>query len=85
MTPIRFGTSGWRAVIAEEFTFANSRRVITSIARVLSEDGHAGGLVLVGYDTRFLAERFAAEAARILARAKCASTARGAHTIGVRS
>jgi phosphoglucomutase len=68
MTPIRFGTSGWRAVIAEEFTFANARRVITGITRVLVEDGHRGGLVLVGYDTRFLAERFAAEAARIFVR-----------------
>src|SRR6478672_8804858 len=68
MTPIRFGTSGWRAVIAEEFTFANARRVVTGIARVLGEDGHRGKLVLVGYDTRFLAERFAAEAARILTR-----------------
>lgn len=68
MTPIRFGTSGWRAVLAEEFTFANARRVITAIARVLNEDGHAGQLVLVGYDTRFLAERFAAEAARLLER-----------------
>ena len=68
MTPIRFGTSGWRAVIAEEFTFANARRVIAGIARVLAEDGHRGKLVLVGYDTRFLAERFAAEAARILTR-----------------
>lgn len=68
MNPIRFGTSGWRAVLAEEFTFANARRVITAIARVLSEDGHAGRLVLVGYDTRFLAERFAADAAGILAR-----------------
>jgi phosphoglucomutase len=68
MTPIRFGTSGWRAVIAEEFTFANARRVITGIARVLAEDGHSGKLVLVGYDTRFLAERFAAEAARIFVR-----------------
>jgi phosphoglucomutase len=68
MTPIRFGTSGWRAVIAEEFTFSNARRVVTGIARVLAEDGHRGALVLVGYDTRFLAERFAAEAARILTR-----------------
>ena len=66
--PIRFGTSGWRAVIAEDFTFANARRVITAIARVLSEDGRGGDLVLVGYDTRFLAERFAAEAARLFAR-----------------
>ena len=65
---IRFGTSGWRAVLAEEFTFANARRVVTAIARVLSEDGFGGRLVLVGHDTRFLAERFAAEAARVLAR-----------------
>ena len=72
MTPptsqIRFGTSGWRAVLAEEFTFGNSRRVIAAIARVLSADGKAGGLILVGYDTRFLADRFAAEAAAIFVR-----------------
>jgi phosphoglucomutase len=68
MTPIRFGTSGWRAVLAEEFTFANAGRVVTAICRVLSEDGHAGELVLVGYDTRFLADRFAAEAAAIVVR-----------------
>ncbi|MDQ5870996.1 MAG: phosphoglucomutase/phosphomannomutase family protein [Acidobacteriota bacterium] len=69
MTPIRFGTSGWRAVLAEEFTFGNARRVISAIARVLADDGRKGDLVLVGYDTRFLAERFAAEAGRILERA----------------
>ena len=68
MTPIKFGTSGWRAVLAEEFTFGNARRVITAIARVLAEDGRRGDLVLVGYDTRVLAERFAAEAGRILER-----------------
>ena len=66
--PLRFGTSGWRAVIADEFTFGNVRRVLAAIARVLSEDGRKGGLVLVGFDTRFLARRFAEEAARILLR-----------------
>jgi phosphoglucomutase len=65
---IRFGTSGWRAVIADEFTFPNARRVIAAIAKVLDEEGRSGGLVLVGYDTRFLAERFAAEAAGVLTR-----------------
>src|SRR5262249_48943181 len=65
-TAIRFGTSGWRAVIAEEFTFANARRVVASIARFLAEEGHQGSLVLVGYDTRFLAKRFASQAAGIL-------------------
>jgi phosphoglucomutase len=68
MTRITFGTSGWRAVLAEEFTFGNARRAITAIARVLQEDGRSGELVLVGYDTRFLADRFAAEAARIFRR-----------------
>lgn len=67
MSAIRFGTSGWRAVLAEEFTFGNARRVITAIARVLADDGRKGELVLVGYDTRFLADRFAGEAGRILA------------------
>lgn len=66
--PIRFGTSGWRSVIADDFTFGNARRVIAAIARVLAADGSSGGLVLVGYDTRFLADRFAAEAARLLGR-----------------
>ena len=66
MAGIRFGTSGWRAVIAEEFTFGNARRVVAAVARVLAEEGKSGGLVLVGYDTRFLAGRFAAEAARVL-------------------
>ncbi|HYK40920.1 MAG TPA: phosphoglucomutase/phosphomannomutase family protein [Thermoanaerobaculia bacterium] len=69
MGPIRFGTSGWRAVLAEEFTFGNARRVITAIGRVLAEDGRKGELVLVGFDTRFLASRFAQEASRILAAA----------------
>jgi len=66
MTAIRFGTSGWRAVIAEEFTFPNARRVVAAVAKVLAEEGRKGGLVLVGYDTRFLAGRFAAQAARLL-------------------
>ncbi|HEV2065003.1 MAG TPA: phosphoglucomutase/phosphomannomutase family protein [Thermoanaerobaculia bacterium] len=67
MTEIKFGTSGWRAVLAEDFTFSNARRVVAAIGRVLEEDGQKGSLVLVGCDTRFLADRFAAEAARQLA------------------
>jgi phosphoglucomutase len=66
MTQIRFGTSGWRAVLADEFTFGNARRVVTAIARVLARDGRADATVLVGYDTRFLADSFASEASRIL-------------------
>ena len=64
---IRFGTSGWRAVISDEFTFANVRRVTRAIASVLKEapPGAARG-VAVGCDTRFMAEAFAAEVARVL-------------------
>lgn len=63
---ITFGTSGWRAIIADEFTLANVRLVTSAIASVLSEEA-AGGSVIVGYDTRFLSERFAAECAAELA------------------
>ena len=69
MGSIHFGTSGWRAILAEEFTFGNARRVVTAIGRTLDAEGRAGELVLIGYDTRFLADRFAREAARILTRA----------------
>jgi alpha-D-glucose phosphate-specific phosphoglucomutase len=63
---IKFGTSGWRAIVAEEFTLANIRRAITGIARyVASQPGEHS--VLVGRDPRFLGETFVAEAARILA------------------
>jgi phosphomannomutase len=65
---IRFGTSGWRAVLGEEFTFPNARRVVTAIARVTrSSGGVSPGLVLAS-DTRFLNERFVDEASRVLAR-----------------
>jgi len=63
---ITFGTSGWRAIIADEFTFANVRLVTRAIAAVLADEA-AGGRVIVGYDTRFLSERFAAECASELA------------------
>lgn len=69
MTEIKFGTSGWRAILAEDFTFSNARRVIAAVAGVLEAQGRRGDLVLVGFDTRFLAGRFAAEAGRILLRA----------------
>ena len=63
---ISFGTSGWRAIIADEFTLVNVRLVTRAIASVLSEEA-TGGSVIVGYDTRFLSERFAAECAAELA------------------
>jgi phosphomannomutase len=69
MTAIRFGTDGWRGVIADDFTFANVRLVARAIARrVLAEAaGEGAPEVLVGYDTRFLAREFAQAAAEALA------------------
>ncbi|HET6372964.1 MAG TPA: phosphoglucomutase/phosphomannomutase family protein, partial [Candidatus Polarisedimenticolia bacterium] len=66
---IHFGTDGWRAVIAEEFTFANVRRVIAAIDRALSSVGPPRAEappVVVGYDTRFLSRMFATAAAETL-------------------
>jgi len=58
---IRFGTSGWRAIIADEFTFANVRRVTRAICRHSRETAAgAGGTLIVGYDARFMGEKFAA-------------------------
>src|SRR6266700_5720675 len=63
---IRFGTSGWRAVIAEEFTFENVRKVVHAIAQhLVAERGE--GPVVVGYDTRFLSPDLAKMTAEIVA------------------
>jgi alpha-D-glucose phosphate-specific phosphoglucomutase len=64
---IKFGTSGWRARIAAEFTFGNVRRLTAAIAEHLIEAGEAGRGVVVGYDTRFLSEDFAAAVTETLA------------------
>src|SRR5580692_6562803 len=63
---IKFGTSGWRAIVAEEFTMANIRRAVTGIAKYVASQPGAHS-VLVGRDPRFLGETFVAEAARVLA------------------
>ena len=70
--PIKFGTDGWRAVISDEFTFANVRHVSQAIADHILKDTTDSGsdtppLVIVGFDTRFLSDRYAAEVARVLA------------------
>jgi phosphoglucomutase len=67
MTEIKFGTSGWRGVIAEDFTFPNARLVCQGIAEYLKKEGLASQGVVVGYDTRFRSEDFADTAARIMA------------------
>jgi phosphomannomutase len=63
---IHFGTDGWRAVIGDDFTYANLRRVADAAARVFAED-NPGGLIIVGFDTRFEAGSFAAAAAEVIA------------------
>ncbi|MHB1136711.1 MAG: phosphoglucomutase/phosphomannomutase family protein [Coriobacteriia bacterium] len=65
-TDIRFGTDGWRAVIGADFTYDNLRRVADAAARVIATE-NPGGLVLVGYDTRFEAGSFASVAAGVIA------------------
>ena len=64
-TQIKFGTSGWRAVMAEEFTFANVRRAVHGIARYVASQ-KPSARVIVGRDPRFLGETFCAIAAEIL-------------------
>jgi phosphoglucomutase len=64
-SPIKFGTSGWRGLIADDFTFANVRLAVRAIAEHLTEKKKRP-TVLVGYDTRFYSEEFSALAVRIL-------------------
>src|SRR5580704_926355 len=66
-TQIKFGTSGWRAVMAEEFTFANVRRAVGGIARYVAGQKKQGARVIVGRDPRFLGETFCSMGAEILA------------------
>ncbi len=66
MTSIRFGTDGWRGVIAEDFTFANVRRVALAVARYVREEEDWRRGVLVGYDRRWGSENFARAAAETL-------------------
>jgi len=65
--PIKFGTDGWRAIIAEEFTFENVRLVAQAIADYILEASEGFPSVAIGFDTRFLSDRFAIEVARVLA------------------
>ena len=75
--PIHFGTDGWRAVISDTFTFHNLRLVAQAIADAVRSDSWNNGIqtaenpdpnkMVVGFDTRFLSDRYAAEVARVLA------------------
>ncbi|MBM3124447.1 MAG: phosphoglucomutase/phosphomannomutase family protein [Chloroflexi bacterium] len=71
--PIHFGTDGWRAVISDSFTFDNLRIVAQAIADAVASDHWEKSVdvdskkIVVGFDTRFLSDRFAGEVARVLA------------------
>lgn len=65
-TAIKFGTSGWRAIVADEFTVANIRLAVAGIAAYVKTQP-APHRVLVGRDPRFLGESFVNEAAQVLA------------------
>lgn len=66
-TPIKFGTDGWRGVIAEDFTFDNVRLCAQATAEYLINSGLAARGLIIGYDTRFASEDFAAVAAEVIA------------------
>ncbi len=73
-TPIEFGTDGWRAVIADDYTFANLERVAQATANWLHDDYGDAPSIVLGHDTRFLGAEFAERAARVLADAGVAVT-----------
>lgn len=64
---IKFGTDGWRGIIADNFTFENVRVCAQALAGYLKSRQAAGRSVVIGYDTRFASEHFAAAAAEVLA------------------
>lgn len=71
--PIHFGTDGWRAVISDTFTFSNLRMVAQAIADAAAsehwqkQDGIDPQKFVIGFDTRFLSDRYAGEVARVMA------------------
>lgn len=60
ITPIKFGTSGWRGIISDDFTSGNLAIVAQAIANYLKKEGNTEAGVIAGYDTRFMSDRFAA-------------------------
>ena len=66
-SPIKFGTDGWRAIIAQDFTFDNVRACAQGVADYLKQANLAQQGLIIGYDTRFASEDFAAAAAEVIA------------------
>ncbi len=64
---VQFGTSGWRGMIGREFTFRTARVVMQAILDVLRSTNGEPDLLMVGYDTRMLSEKFALTAAQLIA------------------
>src|SRR5271166_2797086 len=69
MTEIKFGTDGWRGLIADDFTFENVRRVAGAIASYVLKNEDPTHGVIVGYDTRFASDRAARTVADVIAAA----------------
>ncbi|MDE3057165.1 MAG: phosphoglucomutase/phosphomannomutase family protein [Bacteroidota bacterium] len=69
MAPIKFGTDGWRGVIAEDFTFANVQKVALATARYFRNHKKIKNGIVIGYDARFLSKEFAHTAAQVIASA----------------
>ena len=67
MSDIRFGTGGWRAVIADGFTKANLQRLSAGVCALMKKEGVQGGGVTIGYDRRFLSKESAQWAAEVFA------------------
>jgi phosphoglucomutase len=69
MSVIKFGTSGWRGIISDTFTFANVELAAHAIAQYLNENPPAGAAkrIIIGHDTRFLGREFATRCAEIVA------------------
>ena len=67
MTKIKFGTDGWRAAIAEDYTFHNVRRCARGVAEYLTEHGTGDRGVVVAHDRRFASEYFARACVEVLA------------------
>jgi phosphomannomutase len=65
--PIKFGTDGWRGIIAQDFTFDNVRACAQGVADYLKQANLANRGLIIGYDTRFASEDFAAAAAEVIA------------------
>ncbi len=66
---IKFGTDGWRGIIADDFTYENVRRAAAAIAAYVLKNEDAKRGILIGYDTRFGSRRFAEVAAETVAAA----------------